>query len=83
MALFGDEIWSVWVNGVKYKGDLTRARAEAIAERHQNGLLKHRDTRTHVEIRRDKDLIRETDEMYKRAKRGDMQQYQYSHWVED
>lgn len=81
--MFGDEIWSVYVQGQKYKSDLTRKEAEAIAERHQRGLCKHKDFGDHVEIRRDKEMIKEVDGWYKEAKAGNMQKYNLMGWRDD
>jgi len=81
--MFGDEIWAVYVNGQKYRGDLNKKQAEAIAERHQRGLCKHRDFRDHVELRRDIDVIKQVNDMYKTAKAGDMQKYEFVEWRDD
>ena len=80
--MIGEDIWSVYVNGVKYKADLTLKQAEAIAETHQRGLCKHKDFGDHVELRRDKTTIHEVDEMYKTMRRGERQTYQLMHWEE-
>ena len=81
--ILGDDIWAVFVNGVKYKGDMTLKKAEALAERHQRGLCKHKDFRDHVELRRDRDVIRQVGEFYKEAKAGNMQKYEYQGWKDD
>ena len=81
--MLGDAIWAVYVNGVKYKGDLNKRQAEAIAERHQRGLCKHRDFRDYVELRRDGHVIKQVNEMYKEAKAGDMQKYKFVEWRDD
>ncbi len=80
--MLGEEIWCVMVNGTKYKGDLTRKEAEAIAERHQRGLCKHRDFGDHVEVKRDRSTIENVNAYYKDAKEGKLQTYQLQGWRE-
>lgn len=80
--ILGDDIWCVMVNGVKYKSDLTKKKAEAIAERHQRGLCKHKDFRDHVEIKRDTDVVKEVNEYYKEARAGNRQKYKLVHTIE-
>lgn len=81
--MFGDNLWCVKINGRVFKGDLSKREAEAMAERYQRGLCKHKDFRDHVEICRDKEIIKEADEIWKTAKRGEMQKYQLSQWIDD
>ena len=83
MALVGDDIWCVTYQGRVVKGDLSRKEAEAVAERYQRGLCKHKDFGDHVEIKRDKEIIKEADEMYKMAKRGERQVYNMMTYVDD
>ena len=82
MSFFGDDQWCVTINGQVFKNDLTRKEAEAVAERYQRGLCKHRDMNDHVEIKRDKVTIKDTDEMYKVMKAGERQTYQLMKTVE-
>ena len=81
--LLGDDIWCVKVNGRVFKGDLSKEEAEAIAERHQRGLCKHKDFGDHAEICRDKEIIREVNEMYQKAKHGERQQYNMVYAVDN
>lgn len=80
--MFGEDVYAVFVNGTKYKGDMTLKQAETLAERHQRGLLKHKDFGDHVEVRRDKHIISEVNDMYKTAKAGDRQTYKFLRTVE-
>ena len=80
--MLGEDIYAVFVNGTKYKGDMTLKQAETLAERHQRGLLKHKDLGDHVEIKRDTQIINEVNEMYKTAKAGDRQTYKFVQTVE-
>lgn len=63
------QYWAVTVNGtILFKG-LSRAAAEAKAEkwqgsRYKGGLLKHKDFGDHVEIRRDVETERDFDARY-------------------
>lgn len=75
--MIGEDIWCVVVNGVVYKRDLSRRKAEAIAEEHQRGLCKHKDFGDHVEVRRDTQTIQDVDVMYQTARRGERQTYQF------
>ena len=68
------------INGVKYKGDLTRKQAESLAEQHQRGFCKHKELGIHVEIKRDKQIIEEVNGYYKEAKAGNMQKYNLMGW---
>jgi len=80
--MIGEDIWCVKVNGVIYKRDLSKRKAEAIAETHQRGLCKHKDFGDHVEVVRDQETIRDVDAMYQTAKRGERQTYQYMQYKE-
>ena len=82
MSFFGDDQWCVMIQGRVFKNDLTRREAEAIAERYQRGLCKHKDFRDHVEIKRDRTTIKDTDEMYRKMKAGERQVYQLMKTVE-
>lgn len=82
MSFFGDDQWCVTINGQVFQNDLTRREAEAIAERYQRGFCKHKDFKDHVEIKRDKVTIKDTDEMYKTMKAGERQVYNLMKTVE-
>ncbi len=71
--MLGDDQWVVTINGGVFKGPLSRKEAEEIAARYQKGVCKHRDHRIYVDIKRDVQMIKESDERYKVAKRGERQ----------
>ncbi len=69
--------WQVILDGHPLKMHITsRREAEAMAERWQVGLLKQKDRRDYVEVKRDHVSEREFDESYDRLKRGSLQPVQ-------
>jgi aromatic ring-cleaving dioxygenase len=72
-----DSMWGVKWNGHVYKTDVSRSEAEAIAERLAKRATKNVDRGDHFEIFKDKKLIKEVNEMYQTAKRGENQTYKY------
>lgn len=74
--------YMVTLNGVPLKRWMTRAEAEAMAERWQgshgsyhgaSGLLKQKDRGDHVEVKEDREANRETNERYREMKAGNLQ----------
>lgn len=78
--MIGDNLWCVTWQGQILKRDLSRDEAEAFAEKRQRGLCKHRDMGDHIEIKRDKAFIKDVDEMWKTAKKGERQVYKQLEW---
>ena len=84
--------WQVTLNGVALRKWMTRAEADAFAERWQgsaggyrgsSGLLKHKDRGDHVEVKPDVQANREFDERYKVAKAKEPQTVHYTQYVEN
>ena len=75
------ERYRVVLNGVTLFKNMSRAEAEAKAEKWQGshagnrGLLKHKDRGDYVEVKRDHESERDFDEMYERLKDGQPQRY--------
>lgn len=75
------QFFQVTLNGHPLKKRMSKAEAEAMAERWQGthangrGLLKHKDRGDWVEVSRDAQSEREFDEMYDTLKRGNPQRY--------
>lgn len=80
--MIGDDIWMVTWQGQVLKRDLSREEAEAFAEKRQRGLCKHRDLGDHIEVKRDRSTTKVVDEMYKKMKKGERQEYQLMTWRE-
>ena len=81
----------VTLNGVPLKRWLSKAEAEAMAERWQgshggyrggSGLLKIKDRRDHLEVREDKEANKEFNERYREMKAGNRQVVHYQQRVE-
>ena len=73
--------FQVTLNGVPLRKRMSKADADAMAERWQGqhangrGLLKHKDRGDWVEVKRDHDSERDFDDMYDTMKRGNPQRY--------
>ena len=76
--MLGDESWWCvkWNNHI-YRRGLTRQEAERVAEKLAARSTKNKDFGDHFEIFKDKDTLKEVNEMYRTAKQGDMQTYKY------
>lgn len=86
------EIYMVTVNGYPLKRWMSKADAEAMAERWQGqhsgknggqGLLKHKDRGDWVEVKRDTQAEKEFAERYKTFKSGAPQTITYQERIED
>ena len=83
------QFYKVTLNGHPLRLGMTRAEADAMAQRWQgshangSGLLKIKDRGDWVEVKRDHDAERDWDERYARAKAGDRQVIHYISRKED
>ena len=76
------EFFMVTLNGKKFRGRMSRAEADALAERYQGcsatyggaqrgGLLKHKDLGDYAEVFRDNEAEKQFNEDFDRMKRND------------
>lgn len=86
MKNYSPQYFMVTVNGLPmFRGYMSRARAEAKAEKWQGsyagnrGLLKHKDRGDWVEVKRDYEYEREYNERLEVAQHGNPQRYAIQH----
>ena len=82
------ELFMVTWDGVPLKKAMSRAEADAMAERWQgerykSGLLKHGDKRDHIEVKRDLTTEKEMNDRYRTMKAGDPQTIKMVERIED